>query len=360
MRGRRTGIRCGIVGLVALVAASVTAPAAQAHPYRHHPELTVMTRNLYLGSDLTSAVTAPDTPTFLTAVAQIYGTAQFTDFPARAAAVADEIATDQPDLVGLQEVTQWLTSGPGVPPSQDYLTILQAALTARDLHYEVAATSDNANIGPVPLVRPCGSTKVGDCLVTLKDRDVLLVNADTPGLRWGHPEHGNYATQQTFTPPVPGAGPVSFNRGWVSIDGKYRGKRFHLASTHLETEKAPAVQLAQAAEFLAGPARGRGTDIAVGDFNSAADGSTTATYALLTSRFRDAWRVNAGDPGLTCCQDPTLTNVASHLDKRIDLVLTRRGAKPVEAHVVGATPFQPTPPLWASDHAGVVATLRLR
>ena len=211
----------------------------------------------------------------------------------------------------------------------------------------------------MPLITPCASTVIGACRVTLKDRDVLLINSDTSGLRWGHARHGNYAVQQTFTPPVAGAAPESFNRGWVSIDGRYRGERFHLSSTHLETANVPVVQQAQATEFLAGPARGRGTDIALGDFNSAADGSTTHTYAALTKRFRDAWLVN-DDPGLTCCQDQTLTNPTSKLATRIDLVLSRRGAKTVKTHRVGVTPFQASPPLWPSDHAGVVATLRLR
>src|SRR6478672_9608963 len=284
VKGRRAGIRCAIVGMVTLLLAGLGGPAAQAHPYRHHhrPELTVMTRNLYLGALLTPAVVAPDTPMFLAAVAGVYGAAQFTDFPARAEAIADEIAANQPDVIGLQEVTRWETSGPGVPPSEDFLIILRAALADRHLHYTVAATSDNANVGPVPLVEPCASSVVGACLVTLKDRDVLLVNSDTPGLRWRNARHGNYAAQQTFTPPVADATPVSFNRGWVSIDGSYRGRRFHLSSTHLEQGSVPAVQVAQAAEFLAGPARGRGADIALGDFNSAADGSTTATYAALT------------------------------------------------------------------------------
>ena len=141
--------------------------------------------------------------------------------------------------------------------------------------------------------------------------------------------------------------------------GATGARRFHLSSTHLEQGSVPAVQVAQAAEFLAGPARGRGADIALGDFNSAADGSTTATYAALTQRFRDAWLVNRA-PGLTCCRNPTLTTPSPALATRIDLVLSRRGAKAVEAHRVGVAPFQASPPLWPSDHAGVVATLRLR
>lgn len=321
--------------------------------------VVVMTRNLYLGSSLVPALTATDTASFLGAVARIYGTAQFTDFPARAQAIAEEIATGRPDLVGLQEVSIWQTSGPGVPPTLDFLQVLAAALQARGLNYVVAAVANNADIGPVPLVQPCASAVVGACLVTLKDRDVVLVNADRAGLDWWNPRTGSYAAQQSFQPPVPGAGPVSFQRGWATIDGRLDGARFHFANTHLETEDFPAVQEAQAAEFLAGPAFGRGADIAVGDFNSAADGSTTTSYAQLTDRFKDAWTVRPHEPGFTCCQAGTLTDPVSQLHSRIDLVLSRSGAKAVTAVVTGAAPFQAVPPFWASDHAGVLADLRL-
>ncbi|MGZ4594732.1 MAG: endonuclease/exonuclease/phosphatase family protein [Actinomycetes bacterium] len=360
MRGRRSPIARVAAALALVVGLAVVLPApAQAHEGKAKRDLTVMTQNLYLGSSLTPALTATDPASFLSAVATIFGTVQFTNFPARAQAIAAQVASEQPDLVGLQEVSRWETSGPGVPPGQDFLAILQAALASRGLHYTVAAVSDNADIGPVPLVTPCASTVVGACLVTLHDRDVILVNDRTRGLHWWNPQHGNYVAQQLFSPPLPGAAPVSFNRGWVTIDARYRGERFHFASTHLETEDFPAVQQAQGAEFLAGPARGHGAVIAVGDFNSAADGSTTTTYAALTSTFTDAWSTNPHDPGFSCCQNATLTNPVSQLASRIDLVLGRKGARPKAAHLVGTTPFQATSPLWPSDHAGLVARVRL-
>ncbi len=111
--------------LAALMALLSPAGVAQSTP---RPELTVMTRNLYLGSSLTPALVATDPGSFLGAVATIYGTAQSTNFPARAEALADEIETHLPDLVGLQEVTRWETSGPGVPPTQDFLSILTGEL----------------------------------------------------------------------------------------------------------------------------------------------------------------------------------------------------------------------------------------
>ena len=80
-----------------------------------------------------------------------------TDFPARAQAIADEIARDEPDLIGLQEVSNWIAQPTAVgrsPLSFDFLEILQEQLVDRGLDYVVAAMSDNANIGPVPLVAP--------------------------------------------------------------------------------------------------------------------------------------------------------------------------------------------------------------
>ena len=94
-----------------------------------------MTQNLYLGSSLAPALTATSPTAFVAAVAQIYTTVQYTNFPARAEAIADEIDANHPDLVGLQEVTNWTTTGANSPPGYDFLAILQAALDARGLHY---------------------------------------------------------------------------------------------------------------------------------------------------------------------------------------------------------------------------------
>ena len=47
------------------------------------------------------------------------------------------------------------------------------------------------------------------------------------------------------------------------------------------------------------------------------------------------------------------------LQTRIDLVLSHGALLPRGAVKVGAVPFQASAPYWASDHAGVVATLQL-
>jgi endonuclease/exonuclease/phosphatase family metal-dependent hydrolase len=357
------------------------------HPPKHHGhghhgkghghhghgkrDLTVMTRNLYLGSSLGPALEATTPEAFVEGVARIYATVQYTNFPQRAEAIADEIQAEEPDLVGLQEVTKWTTGGLNPPPGYDFLAILESDLDARGLDYSTAAVAHNANIGPAPLALPeQGCVQPGPtitCSVQLEDRDVILVNDDTPGLTWSNPQSGRYATQQSIESPV---GPLSFDRGWASIDARLKQQPFRFVNTHLETEESPLVQQTQASEFLAGPGKG-GTIIATGDFNSASDGSTTTSYAQLTApgKFRDSWNEKLLGPGSSCCQESNtpplapgaLNNPVSTLRTRIDLILSRGAARSDgdDAHLIGNTPFQATPPFWPSDHAGVVSDLHL-
>lgn len=362
--------RLALALITAMVAVLAIAPAGASA--KGNRDLTVMTQNLYLGSSLAPALEAQTPEEFIEAVARIYATVQYTNFPARAEAIADEIQAKEPDLIGLQEVTKWTTEGLNPPPSYDFLEILQSDLAAHGLHYEAAVIAHNANIGPAPLVVSESSCPVLEgpqftCGVTLEDRDVILVNKDTPGLTWSNPQSGHYTAQQVIESPV---GPLSFDRGWASIDARLNSQPFRFVDTHLETEESPAVQEAQAAEFLAGPGSG-GTIIATGDFNSAADGSTTTSYAQLTApgKFRDAWDEDQLGPGWSCCQESNtpplapgaLNNPVSTLATRIDLILSRGAASSGgdEAELIGDAPFQAEPPFWPSDHAGVVAEIQL-
>lgn len=353
---------------------------AQHHPGHGHPgkghghgrrDLTVMTQNMYLGSSLNPALEATTPEAFVEAVARIYATVQYTNFPQRAEAIADEVEENEPDLIGLQEVSKWTTGGLNPPAGYDFLAILENDLAARGLHYTAASIAHNAKIGPAPLaLAEQGCVQPGPtitCSVELEDRDVILVNDDTPGLSWSNPQSGRYATQQSIESPV---GPLSFDRGWASIDARLKHQPFRFVDTHLETEESPLVQQTQASEFLAGPAKG-GTVVVTGDFNSAADGSTTTSYAQLTApgKFRDSWNEKLLGPGLSCCQESNtpplapgaLNNPVSTFRTRIDLILSRGAARSDGdgAHLIGDTPFQATPPFWPSDHAGVVSELSL-
>ena len=346
---------------LATLAALLSSGPAQANSKR---ELTVMTQNLYLGASLTPAITATTELEFVEAVGTIYGTVLFTDFPTRSAQIAAVIKASGADIIGLQEVSNWtVIGGGGAVPSLDFLEILKSDLGPG---YSVAAVSHNAMLGPFPLAlpdTPCApildaeEPPIFTCSVQFEDRDVIIVK-DNPALVVTGSDSGNYDEQVRLS--ILGQPPLSFDRGWTLIDGTFEGKKFRFVNTHLETEDWPDEQEAQAAEFLNGPAKTGGAVIAVGDFNSAADGSTTSSYRALTkSYFDDAWDVNAEEDGLTCCQNGTLTSFPSGLESRIDLVLTHAAARAVSAQVVGDNPFQSEPPFWPSDHAGVVAVIRI-
>ena len=138
VRARRGLVALLTLVLLVAVPGAATAGAKQP-PGKDKRQLSVMTQNLYLGSTLTPAITATTPAAFLAAVAQIYGTAVATNFPRRAEAIADTIAAEEPDLVGLQEVTKWIaqrTVAGSALPSYDFLAILQAELAERGLRLQ--------------------------------------------------------------------------------------------------------------------------------------------------------------------------------------------------------------------------------
>jgi endonuclease/exonuclease/phosphatase family metal-dependent hydrolase len=331
--------------------------------------VTVMTRNVYIGTDLDPIFAARTPEALLSATATAFGNVQATNFPARAEALAGEIVAARPDLVGLQEV-EIIRTGPVADPAPatnlvgDYLELLLAALEARGLEYTPVAINVNADV-EVPSALGLD--------VRATDRDVILARGRTLS-KIRKVQEQNFSTNLTL--PTLG-GPITLLRGWSAVDVKLRGRGVRFLNTHLEPSSA-AVQVAQANELLAGPAHTRLPLILLGDFNSPAEGTGTPTYAnLLAAGFADAWsQAEPGAAGLTCCHASNLLNPFPTLSRRIDLVLVRRGdgdpgdhegqrdnnrgfvAK--SAEVVGDEQADRLVRLglWPSDHAGVVATLR--
>src|SRR5688500_4624060 len=66
--------------------------------------VVVMTRNQYLGADLTEIITAPDPVTFNRAARAALDQIAANRFPERALSLALEVAILRPDVIGLQEV----------------------------------------------------------------------------------------------------------------------------------------------------------------------------------------------------------------------------------------------------------------
>jgi len=342
-----------LLAAVALLATPV-ARADQVHPFNGDRHVTVMTQNLYLGTDLTPIFGAPSLPALFAAVGAGWAQVQANDFPARAQAIANEIAAAEPDLVGLQEAELYRTDVPpdgSATPAEtvayDFIGLLVNALAERGLSYQPVSVFDGTDVE-----LPAGFPPTLD--VRFTDRVALLARTDekTADLKVSNPQAGAYPTALHLNTV---AGPITATRGWASADVKVRGKSFRVVTTHLEAF-SPLVRNAQAEELLAGPLATDLPVVVVGDFNSGSGGDPTAYGELLGGGLSDA---SPGGP-VTCCHATDLHDPNPTLTKRIDLVLTRGGFETISSDVVGEEPADRTPSgLWPSDHAGVVTSLQL-
>jgi len=320
-------------------------------------DVTVMTRNLYLGTDLTPVIVSPDPVTAEAVFANVFTT----DYPARAVALADEIDATRPALIGLQEAVIWRTQTPGdlllgvfAPNATDVVfDLLQSLLdelAIRGLHYAPVVIGMGLDVEVPGFGRD----------IRLTDREVILARTDlkVAEMKLSNPQAALFTNVLAVPGPL---GPLQVLRGWASIDMKVRGKTFRFVTSHLEVIE-PNVQLAQANELLQGPASTSLPVVLLGDFNSAASGTGTASYGqIVGAGFVDTWSaVNPLDPGFTCCQNELLDNAVSTLFERIDIVFIRGRIDTLAAERVGHLPVALGPNLhWASDHAGVTATLRI-
>lgn len=406
-RHRRTTprARLTVVVLAALaLAMALAVPAAGAHGDRHAYEharhaheqhgffghgdrrgkpLTVMTRNLYLGADLTRAFAALQAPpdrqldVLIGATTTIRAIVDQTNFPLRARRLASEIAERRPDLIGLQEVALWRHGPLGAEATTvdyDFLRLLLDSLAAHGAHYVVAHVQQESDV-----------TLPGFLSGTLQNlrltmRDVVLKRANE-GVKVLGTNGANYVTRI----PVTLAGQtVAFIRGYNVVDIRAGRESVRFINTHLESESSD-VAFAQVSELLAGPAApGNGWNTIVAcDCNtdplnaSVKPGQTRAhrdPYLLLTGvgGFTDEWlRFAPAEAGFTSGLGELVNDApgdaAAEFDHRIDFIFGRRAdgsPMPVEhAWVTGKDPGDRTPPtqigrLWPSDHAGVVVKLR--
>lgn len=358
--------------------------------------LNVMTLNLYLGASLSPVIKAIETDgDFYGSLRQLYDTVQKTDFPLRAKAIAKRIKTENPDILTLNEVSNWAIIN-SVPTAglknYDFLKIMKKALKAEGLDYEVGTQVKNAQLPPLPGVglpyvdaaKGCPAPDnplAATCSIRFEDRDVIMYNAKNKQLKaLKHKASGNFKTQLTYS--LAGL-PVSFNRGWTYRDFSYKGKSFTMMTSHLEVESGTAgttgesnwpspIQVAQGKQLVkVAKKAAKDTDgrvILAGDFNSDANRQYSPTYSQMTKWFADTWKQD-GKPfgkavGATCCQtgdldsDVELDSGDPEVPTRIDLVLTRK-AKGVWTKVI-KNKLQDTQPKWESDHYFYAAAVKLK
>ena len=384
------------IALSGLALPLLAAPAGAREASTPAPALRVMTRSLYLGTDIMRPIeavqgVAPGIPT-LNALANATDTARDivdqTDFGVRSGLLANEIASQQPDLVGLQEVALW-RHGPfelakvGEPNATvvdyDFLKLLQGKLRAQGLRYRAVSVNWLSDVEAPAFSGSFGQPDFADARdVRLTMRDVILKRVGSGITVLSHHER---KYQNGLVVEIAGK-KMDFTRGYQWLNAERDGKRFRFVNTHLEAFSSD-MAYKQAGEMLAGPGSYKGTTIIVCDCNSdplrgaIKSGPPVndtmphwAPYWLITGKngFSDTWlQWKQAQYGWTSglsekVDDPD----ASGFDHRIDMVFARTGAggrlRVVGGKVVGNTVASkdPTTGLWPSDHAGVVMRLRLR
>jgi hypothetical protein len=384
---RRLLVALGLLGLIAILALGFSANPASAR--KGESKVKVMTRNVYLGADLSPGTQATSIPELVDGAGQILNQVDANKFQVRAKGLATEILNKKPDLVGLQEAALWRDApcdAPIRPPSAkhvrrggDFLGLLMDQLNKAGKNYRLVIAEPEFDFqvwantdGDRSTGTPFGCEIEG----RLTMRDAILARSGSR-VKTKNPDGDHFETLLQVTP---GGVPIDVTRGWTSVNAKVGdGPRFRFVNTHLEAfDNQPSnhtnqgtdvgngkVRKAQAQELIAsgGPATGEKPVVLLGDLNSDVKtqlkpGDGAADWWLLSHGFAER---STRDP-LSCCLSADVLTVGgggdvSQFDHKVDHIMTddpghvRRGRTAV-------TGRRPHNGFWDSDHAGLFSVLK--
>ena len=387
--------------LTALLVTLLISPVASAHAA--DSQVTVMTRNLYLGSDVGVAM---DLIPNLSAAAQfMWDQVKKTDFNKRAPKLAAEVIAKKPDVIGLQEATIWFckknlfskrtevfnftqqfldaTKAQGT----EYVLAQKEGKTALNTGYSIAAVPFVTMVSDPETFQPLFGQDKAACGFEIADALAIRADLASKVLKVGNTE---YEQTYTIVPTI-----MTIYRGYTWADIQIGNTPVRFVTTHLESlwdkNKVPnaAIQVQQLINDLKVT---KMPVVVMGDFNSdprdprmpenpnpgeqpvASDACPAGTskcnaYLLMSEAgFVDAgpdpmlpenytWGMNA----LLTGPDPVRLKVAKQLGNnagytdRLDYVFMKNGVTASSVALVGATP----PNNLNTDHAGVVATLSI-
>ena len=242
-------------------------------------ELTVMSRNLYLGADVGVALELlPD----LSAASQfMWDQVAATDFDARVVELAAEAVRYEPDVIGIQEATVW-SCRTGLFGSStavyDFTQQFLDEVAEQGVRYVVAekdgvrADNPGYTIPPIPTqttvtdpeaFQPIFGSDSADCGFTIGD--ALLVRDDLADslVAVGTSE---YTDRYAVVPVV-----FTIDRGYSWIDLAVAGTTVRVVTTHLESQYAdgePATSSVQAGQLVDDLAATTVPVVVMGDFNA--------------------------------------------------------------------------------------------
>lgn len=323
----------------------------------------VMSRNVYIGTEVEKVLNAPSPETIPVLVAAGFEEVQSTDFHSRAEALVTEIEKTLPHLVGLQEMSIFYTQSPGdllqggtVPATDkflDFFEVLENALEVRGLNYELVVTIKNAEVELPMFAGLDGETILFDD-VRIVDHDVILARSDvTISNAVAVPYDSILVVQFDETTSI------SIPRGYVAVNAQIGQTSIVFANTHLESGNNSDLRMDQVSQLLEAYSNETLPVILAGDFNSRATTGTTYNH-VLSEGYADTWISNPltyNVNGYTYGHDSNLRNESPDLRGRIDYIFVGSQGDPEigEGFVLGDEKRDKTDSgLWPSDHAGVV------
>jgi endonuclease/exonuclease/phosphatase family metal-dependent hydrolase len=365
-----TGCSRNTLGRMLLVASLLFVVGTSPAWTQNNRSVKVMTQNMDAGTDL--KLVFAFMPNVTQGATFTYAELLQNDIPGRAAKLAEEIAAKKPDIISMQEVTLWRTGVWGTPATDvlfDQLALLLAALSDRKESYYVVASQQLSDI-----MAPLDLTYIGlpfdPQLSALRftDCDVILARTDLKKspIKLSNPQGNLYTATLNFSP-------LGMNidalRGWLSVDISVGNTMLRFFSTHLEStypgtdgfdDMARFIQASQATELATLASTTPLPVILAGDFNAnvVPNGfENTATTGILSSAgFTEIWNaLHPHETGFTWplyLEDPQAPNPAGPFE-RIDLIY-QRGLEMINIERIVRQNYP-----FASDHAGVVATLRV-
>jgi len=398
--------------LLALLISATTSPSAIAsEPY----QVTVMSRNLYLGADVGVALEL--IPDFPAAAQFMWDQVKTTDFSKRVTKLAQESAENKPELIGIQEATTWYckknlwsskvavfdflkefieaTNRTGV----SYVLANADGVTAYNPGYSIAAIPYLTKVKDPQLFpdifgsesAACGFT-IGDAILVRKDLSADIVQV-------GNTE---YDATYSIVPTI-----MTIYRGYTWVDFKVKDSLVRVVSTHLESiwdENNVPNSALQAKQLVTDLADAKMPLIVMGDFNAdyrdprpktapnpgeqpvvseacptsgdaACNAFTTMIDAGFTNASPDAkdpkffsWGAGAllNGPDPIRAKQALLDGNQYGFTDRLDYVFTKNVYANVSSKIIGNI-YPDGSSIWdcgtekcfASDHAGVVATIEL-
>jgi endonuclease/exonuclease/phosphatase family metal-dependent hydrolase len=264
--------------------------------------------------------------------------------------IAAEVAAQRPDVIALQEVSRRAAGGDAGAALAAHVN-LRCANAPYRLHYARADGSGEGEyafedgLALMSRLEACAPVEV------LKFDAQVRLETQFAGHRYRLPDDR------------------------IAIRARYRisnGIELQVCVTHLtdsgETTAGVAIRLQQAREIAAWLGCTGDPSVPLllaGDFNDVPDSDTIA--AITGAGFLDLWQAAGSGPGFTNDRDDIdIESPHGTHNQRIDYLFFRpgrgRGSEIAEVGLFLDRP-RPTPDggwLWASDHAGVIATLKFR